>query len=313
MVSNHNAAINTTYIEWTRLLSFLDISNQSVPEAVHWAKLYSRIDIDGPSASLQQSLDNLTNWSIDWQLSIIVQKCCVLSLNNNKLVCQNNNSSYYLNGVLLTSSEQVLDLGITISFDLSFKNHINNIVSKAFQRSSTLFRGFTSRHLHLMRNAFITYIRPLLEYNSIILNPVHVYLIDLLESVQRRFSKRILAISALPYATRLNLLDLQPLELRRLHFDLVNYYKILNGLSPLNPQHYFIVQNSIPSTRSVAPHLLKPLRASNKFCSSFFYRNTEARNFLSSASKSATSVTAFKRALKNIDLSGFLKDTSCRS
>ena len=84
-----------------------------------------------------------------------------------------------------------LDLGITISADLSYIAHINNIVAKALQRSSTLFRGFASRNLQLMRKAFVTYIRPILEYNSILWSPNLVYLIDLIESVQRIFTKRI--------------------------------------------------------------------------------------------------------------------------
>ena len=44
--------------------------------------------------------------------------------------------------------------------------HINNIVAKALQRNSTFFRGFVSRNLNLCRKAFVTYIRPLLEYNQ---------------------------------------------------------------------------------------------------------------------------------------------------
>ena len=35
---------------------------------------------------------------------------------------------YYLNGVLLTNNACVLDLGVTISSDLSYTTHVNNIV-----------------------------------------------------------------------------------------------------------------------------------------------------------------------------------------
>ena len=138
--------------------------------------------------------------------------------------------NYCSNGILLTNNEHVLDLGITISADLSYIAHINNIVAKALQRSSTLFRGFASRNLQLMRKAFVTYIRPILEYNSILWSPNLVYLINLIESVQRKFTKRITSLSSLPYSSRLNILNLQSLELRRLLIDLTNYFKILHGL-----------------------------------------------------------------------------------
>jgi hypothetical protein len=46
-------------------------------------------------------------------------------------------------------------------------------------------RGFVSRRLDIMRKAFITYIRPILEYNCLVWNPCQVHSIDLLENVQR--------------------------------------------------------------------------------------------------------------------------------
>jgi len=48
------------------------------------AKLYSEIDLNDCSLSLQTSLNNLATWAFAWQLSIIVQKCCVLSSAINK-------------------------------------------------------------------------------------------------------------------------------------------------------------------------------------------------------------------------------------
>ena len=124
---------------------------------------------------------------------------------------------YYLNEVLLTESVNVLDLGISISAYLSYNVHSNNIVAKALQQSSIFFRGFASRNLLLMRKAFFTFIRPLLEYNSILWSPSLVYLIDLLESVQHQFTKCINSLASEPYSSRLQLINIQPLELRRLH------------------------------------------------------------------------------------------------
>jgi hypothetical protein len=271
------------------------------------AKLYSAIDLKDHSLSLQISLNNLVTWADAWQLSINVCKCCVLSTVSSKRTSHSGSNNYYLNGVLLTTNVNVLDLGITISADLSYNAHINNIVAKALQRSSTLFRGFASRNLQLMRKAFITYIRPIVEYNSILWSPNLVYLIDLIESVQRKFTKRITSLSSLPYSSRLNRLNLQPLELRRLHLDLTNYYKILNGMSPLTPTDYFIIYSPIISTRSNMPSLLKPLHASSKLASSFFYRSVDAWNHLPSNIKLLTSLHSFKLAIKLVDLSSFLK------
>jgi hypothetical protein len=110
---------------------------------------------------------------------------------------------YFINGVAIPCQNSYVDLGVTVTSNLSFELHINNIVSKARQRISILFRGFPTRHLYIMRQSFTTYIRPLLEYNSIVWNPSFIYLIDVIENVQRNFSKRIQSISSLSYLERL--------------------------------------------------------------------------------------------------------------
>jgi hypothetical protein len=63
--------------------------------------------------------------------------------------------------------------------------------------------------------------------------------IDAIKNVQRHFTKRIAARSELTYPERLALLDLEPLELRRLKFDLIQYYIILNKLSPIQFDDHF--------------------------------------------------------------------------
>jgi hypothetical protein len=101
-------------------------------------------------------------------------------------------SPYYINGISIPTNitRPTSDLGVTICDDLTYQTHITNVVSTARQRSSTLVRGFVSRRLDIMRTAVIAYIRPILEYNSLVWNPCQVHSIDILENVQRNFSER---------------------------------------------------------------------------------------------------------------------------
>jgi hypothetical protein len=131
---------------------------------------------------------------------------------------------YFIDGSPLPRQNSYVDLGVTIDSKLSFEKHISNLVSKARQRVSILFRGFVTRNLYVMRQAFVSYIRPILEYSSIVRNPSFIFLIDLIENVQRNFSKRISSLSSLTYPERLALLDLEPLELRRLRYDLIYFF-----------------------------------------------------------------------------------------
>ena len=78
--------------------------------------------------------------------------------------------------------------------------------------------------------AFKVYVRPILEYCSQAWSPHLVKDILLLESVQRKFTKRIKHMQNVPYLERLNKLGLERLDVRRLRADLVFTYKIIFGL-----------------------------------------------------------------------------------
>ena len=80
-----------------------------------------------------------------------------------------------------------------------------------------------------MLRAYIVYlyVRPLVEHNSVIWSPITLRDIDEIESVQRKFTKRLPGLHNFLYTDRR--LQLQSLELRRLVTDLIWCYKIVFG------------------------------------------------------------------------------------
>jgi len=62
--------------------------------------------------------------------------------------------------------------------------------------------------------------------------------IDAVESVQRRFTKRLPGYNFLAYSERLKLANLLSLELRRLHFDLIWCYRILFGHVDMKSENF---------------------------------------------------------------------------
>ena len=66
-------------------------------------------------------------------------------------------------------------------------------------------------------------------YNSPIWSPRYVYLKDKLESVQRRFTKRLKSFGHISYAARLDRLKAETLELRRLKSDLTTMFCVIRG------------------------------------------------------------------------------------
>ena len=79
-----------------------------------------------------------------------------------------------------------------------------------------LFRSFVSQNVSILTRAFLTYVRPILEYCTSIWSPHQSYLIDKIERVQRYFTRRVLFRTKLSYIERLQILNLELLEARRI-------------------------------------------------------------------------------------------------
>ena len=129
-----------------------------------------------------------------------------------------------------------------------------------------------------------------------------------IENVQRYFTRRIYSLRDLSYSTRLAVLDLEPLKLRRLRIDLSLYYKIINNLTCLNPDEYF-TKNSpsdLPTRSSHTHTLYKPLVRSSVYSNHFFIRHINTWNALPTSIINAPSLNSFKDSLKQHDLSQYL-------
>ena len=98
---------------------------------------------------------------------------------------------------------------------------------------------FRSRHPIILARAFITYVRPLLESCSPVWSPHFIKDIKQIESVQRRFTKRLYSVQHMKYIDRINCLGLERLDVRRLRADVIFTYKIIFGLTHLNMSDFF--------------------------------------------------------------------------
>ena len=150
------------------------------------AKIYANIVDVCDVFELQKALDSLTDWAQTWQLAISINKCCVLKVGKTKV-----ESKLYIYGGLLPIVTECRNLGVTMTSDLSMSNHISVIVAKAHQRANIILRCFVSRDRKLLVRAFEVYVRPILEYNSVIWSPMLKKDIVSIEKVQRRYIKRL--------------------------------------------------------------------------------------------------------------------------
>ena len=127
---------------------------------------YVKITNDVDLSVLQAAINALCQWADAWQLSISVEKSCVLCIG--KTVTSTPMS---INGASLPYVSSCPDLGVTDTSDLTPSVHINDIVFKAHQRANAIHRCFTLRNTDLLVRAYCVYVRPLLEYSSVIWFP----------------------------------------------------------------------------------------------------------------------------------------------
>jgi len=254
-------------------------------------KIYVNItDIDSISR-LQDSLFAISRWADEWQLNISIGKCAVLHLGRNNLTYD-----YSLDGVTLPNVREMRDLGVLVNSNLSFSSHYAQITAKAHQRAGLILRCFKSRDPFVLFRAFTVYVRPLLEYCSPVWCPVYKTEIIKIESVQRRFTKRLRGLACLSYKDRLQFLSAETLELRRLKQDLLTLFKIINGFIDVDVSQFFELF-TYSQTRGHNFKLVKPVNNNNARAFSFACRRVDCWNALPADTVHAKSIVVFKHLL----------------
>ena len=110
------------------------------------------------------------------------------------------------------------------------------------------------------------------------------------------------------YEDRLRILNLESLQLRRLRYDLVAVYKVLNNLVDIESSQLFEPHTSTYNFRHEHDMTLKnpPTAKRNTLMKSFKHRVINAWNSLSKDTAEAESLATFKKQLQNESLDSFL-------
>ena len=156
--------------------------------------------------------------------------------------------------------------GITLNNTFSWSSHINNIVSRATKTLNFLRRNLYKCSREVKASAYISIVRPLMEYASIVWDPCQITYINSLEGIQRRAARwatsdysRFSSVSNL-----LESLKWPALELNRKIARLTFFHKIIHNLSPVDLPSYFDITNR--TTRQCHPlHIIVPYTATSAY------------------------------------------------
>lgn len=174
-------------------------------------------------------------------------------------------TSYSLNNTSVELTTNYKYLGVYVSSDLSWNHHIDVILASANRSLGLLKHTLKHAPSHLRKLAYITLIRPKIEYASAIWDPYQAYIINNIESLQNRavrfiFSNYSRHSSVTELKIRAELLDLSQ---RRTAARLSLFHKLYH--------HPLLHDDFISSPASILPRHDHPFKVKRLPCHTLHY------------------------------------------
>ena len=124
---------------------------------------------------LQQDLDQLHEWELQWNMEFNPSTCVVIHVTRVKTPVP---SEYLLHCQILESVGGSKYLGVEISSNLTFNNHIQKICTSANRPHGFIKRNIRTKSQAIREMDYNTLVRPLVEYSTLSGAPM---LINILE------------------------------------------------------------------------------------------------------------------------------------
>ena len=147
-------------------------------------KLYRPCDENLAVESINKDLSISSKWGDTWKLAFNANKSIAInfSLNNKKT----NSMPIVLNNSLIQYVSKHKHLGVILSDDLKWSNHIDHVISSTNKKLGLLKRRSFALNRNQKSFVFLNIIRPAIEYGSVLYNNCSVYDSIRLEQLRRR-------------------------------------------------------------------------------------------------------------------------------
>lgn len=182
-------------------------------------KLYMEIEKLSDVSLFQSEVDSFYQWCTKSLLQLNVKKCYIVSYTRKRSHIDVNIT---LGKQTVTKCDKIRDLGVILDSKLTFTDHYNTIIHKATNMLNFIKRFSYSFHdPYTLKTLYVSYVRSILEYCSIVWSPYQITHSDRIESVQKQFmlfALRKLGWTAWPlpsYESRCMLISLETLKKRR--------------------------------------------------------------------------------------------------
>lgn len=245
--------------------------------------------------ALQNDLNRLLDWAKTWGMEFNLSKCKVMRITRKKVPFERD---YYLGNWKLNRVIIEKDLGILISHNLNWNEHIDFIVSKSHRMLNLLYRTCKDiSDTQVKKQLYLTWVRSRLEYACPVWSPYTKRNIRALEQVQRKATRFIVG-KDLNYNERLLKLELLPLIHRREILDLIFFYKCFKGICELDISQYVSFRINTRNLRSIDNLTLSVhFSRTEAFKNSYFIRICRLWNGLPLNVRESESLAIFRRKL----------------
>ena len=248
---------NGSKSEWARVLSGVPQGSvlgpllfilyvNDIPDLVHCnikmfaddTKLFTPVRSQEDQEHLQCDIATLEDWTKDWLLEFNADKCKLMQVGRPP---PRNYTMTKMSGARVDheSINEEKDVGVWVTTGLKSSTQCQIASNKVMQALGMVRRSFK----HITTESFVTlyraYVRPHLEFCVQAWSPYMVKDIDSLEKVQCRAAKLVTSLAKLTYEQRLKHLRLHSIYSWRQRGDLIETFKILNGLENVEASKFF--------------------------------------------------------------------------
>lgn len=264
-------------------------------------KAYTIFSDPNESSKLQEFIHKFDVWCKLNDLKIAWEKCNVVYMGG-----KNQKNPYTIGDNIISETKDCIrDLGVMISPNLKWQNHVDHIYKVALGKLFALFKAIRSFDPNFLAHMYISYVRPILETASNVYNPYQIGDIKKIERVQQTAARlihyRCFRDKEFSYGDFLKKLKIKTLQERRLISDLVMFHKIMHNkvrINWKNKQNFGVLRNRI----QIKTELCK----TNARFHSFFVRVPRIYTKLPIPAVSNPKVSSFKTFIHKYDLSQFL-------
>ncbi|PJE78268.1 hypothetical protein CI610_02801 [invertebrate metagenome] len=261
--------------------------------------LYVIVESPHLSANLlNDNLSKINEWSKTWLVNFNPSKTLTMTVSKktNKPI----HPSLFMNNTILTEVTSHTHLGITLSANGNWTDHLQHIISKASKKLAVLRNLKFSIDRKSLQTLYCSFIRPLLEYGDIVWDNITLGQSKLLESIQLEAARIITGATKLTSHDRLYLESgLDTLVNRRRKHKIIKFHQMVHDQCPtyltnLLPARHSNIHSY--NTRRADSFKLIPCRT-NLFKDSFLPSSVVLWNALPEVIKTNPSIINLKKFL----------------